>query len=171
MSEGVIDCGHCNGRKSCPGKEWYSPSDIKFCAKQIVWLLENRDILLDGLYPADPATSGSVMPTIKTKGRRNAKFTTPIEIIAEVERRLEHCRLDGLLVLLYHAFDFEARELAKYYRCSEADILHRIESVIWKVSGWNFHPEYPYRRWLAYRDYENWKAQSEASYKSIPKTN
>lgn len=140
---------------ACLGFDYYTPGEIVFCPHQIAWLLKSLGVLHEYRW----VTDAEVKIPRRKKPSGGGYFETPADFAYEVERRMEHCRLDGLMALLYHAWDFEAREIAKYYRGTESEVLHRIEAVVWKVSGWNFHPEYPYRRWLAYREFEFWQSQ------------
>lgn len=140
--------------------DWYSFKDIVFSAPQIVWVLSNAELVKTGEWPPEPISSGyTALPSIRKGGRKNARFTKPIEVIAEIERRLEHCGLDGLMAYLYYSYDFDEYLLGKYYRLEPSEVKHRIEAVIWWICGWNFYPR-PYRRWHVYRAYENWKEQN-----------
>ena len=77
---------------------------------------------------------------------------------------MEHCRLDGLLAYLYYGYDFEERELAKYLHIPETEIRHRVDAVVWWISGWNFYAEWSYRRFNVQRSYEAFlnKSKEEA---------
>jgi hypothetical protein len=158
----MADCSQCKRLKrqdllqyslTCKGFEYYEPRDITFCPHQIKWLIKSIALLHEFKWPR--GYNGFQMPKRKRPGG-GGYFETPADYAFEIERRLEYCCLDGLLVLLYYGFDFEATELAKYYRLNLIELEKRIEAVVWRISGWNFYPENPYRRWLVYRDYEVW---------------
>ena len=138
--------------------EWYALNQIRFTGEEIIWVLCSAGLLHEGDWPPEPMVSGDI-PTIKKGGKKNARFTKPVEVIAEVERRLEHCGFDGLLVNLYHAYEWDEIQLSKYYRISVAEVRQRIDAVVWWISGWNFNQHFPYRRWHVYRDYVTWKSQ------------
>lgn len=145
-----------------PDKDWYAPHEITFHPKHIVFLMKHLDLLKEGLYPPDPSCSGYTdMPAIRKSGKKNAKFTKPVELAAEVSRRLEHCRLDGLMVYLHYAEGWDEYELGKYYRLSMDAVQHRLEAVLWHISGWNFYAK-PYRRWYVFNAFQYWKSQREA---------
>lgn len=160
----MSDCADCKGLKrlallerslTCKVPEHFEPRDIYFCPHQIRWLIQNIQLLhmhiwVVGLYADIPKRS-------KPLGR--GYFETPADYAIEVERRLEHCRIDGLLPYLHYAFEFPVKDLAKYYNISEKAVKYRMEIVIWYISGWNFRVGYRYRRDNATLYYENWKSQ------------
>lgn len=150
----MADCQDCKKPQeawlSCKGFEFYEPREIRFCPHQIIWLLQNIATLHEYSWVAGYEVS---IPRRK-KPSGGGYFETPADYAYEIERRLQHCRLDGLLVYLHYGFEFEERELAKYYRLQESEVRYRIEAVINWISGWNFYIDRPYRRWLAYRSYD-----------------
>lgn len=153
----MADCSQCKDfYAGCQGKEFYEPREIKFCPFQIIWLIQN----IGTLHEYSWVKGYKVAIPRRKKPGGGGYFTTPADYAYEVERRLEHCGLDGLLAYLYYGYDFEERLLAKYYRLDPGEVKHRIEAVIWWICGWNFYPR-PYRRWNVYRDYENWQSQRE----------
>ena len=91
-----------------------------------------------------------------SKGRKSDATRTQ-DIIMEVERRLEHCRLDGLMVILYHKDGYDERFLGRYYRESEAAIRRRIEATILHISGRTYKESFRYDRYRALRDYFRWE--------------
>jgi len=155
----TISCSRCKGKWDCLGKEYYSPGDIKFCVPQIQWVLANGELLNSGSWVTE-SSSAVDMPRVQKGGRKTAKFINPLEVFAEVSRRLEWCGLDGLLVYLFYGYSLDEFLLGKYYRLQPQEVRHRIEAVMWFCSGFNFFPR-PYRRWHIYRDFENWKSQRE----------
>lgn len=134
--------------------EWYSFREIRFTQEEITWVLCNAELIKAGEWPPEPITSSyTALPSIRKGGGKNARFTKPIEVIAEIERRLEHCGLDGLLAYLYYSYGFDENLLSKYYRLEPGEVKHRIGAVIWFISGWNFYMR-PYRRFNVYRAYD-----------------
>ncbi len=97
-----MNCRACSDLelyKTCVGKPWYSYGDIYFCEHQVMWIIQNfiklvnnktTEITLDWPDTEWPDTDGSSytdMPTSKVAAK-NAYFTHPAEIVAEVEYRL-----------------------------------------------------------------------------------
>lgn len=162
----MTDCSQCKGLKrsellavslACKGKEFYEPREISFCPHQITWLLRH----IEELHEHRWATGYEVdIPRRKRPGG-GGYFETPADYAYEVERRLWHCGLDGLLTYLFYAYDLDADFLSKYYRMGQYAVRHRIEVVVWHVSGWNYYLDTPYRRWHVDRNYETWRCQQE----------
>lgn len=157
----MADCSQCKRFKrqellefsyGCFGKEFYEPGEITFCQHQIRWILANAELLKSGSRPTELSSYVDI-PIIGKGGKGRAKFISSVEIIAEIERRLEHCGLDGLLTYLYYSYGFDENLLAKYYRLDPSEVKHRIGAVIWFISGWNFYMR-PYRRFNVYRAYD-----------------
>jgi hypothetical protein len=143
-------------------KAWYASPQIRFTIDEVIWILRNAELLHEGVWPPDPAISGyTTMPSVKKKrGGKNAPFTKAVEVIAEVERRLEHCGLDGLMVYLYYTYDFDDQRLTKFFRVREDEVRYRIDAIVWHISRWKYSTKYPYRRWLVYRNYDNYKSKA-----------
>jgi hypothetical protein len=158
------DCADCKGLTrlalierslNCKMREFYEPREIYFCPIQIAWLLQNIQILKLHKWAPEQYT--------KFRRRRrpgsNAYFVTPTDFVAELTRRLEHCGKDGLLPLLYFGYDFPLEELSNYHRLTPKGIRYHIEVILWRISGWNFYNDRPYRWDNHHRDYQNWKSQ------------
>lgn len=138
--------------RTCKGYTHYAPSDIKYCPTQIAWLLENAEILYSGKWVKE--ASSYIDTPIGSQG--NLRKAPVRSEIMEVERRLESCNLDGLMVTLFYRFGLDERFLSRYYKVKEGGIRFRIEAVVWYISGLNFRAADHYQRWLNYRGYERW---------------
>ncbi len=68
--------------------DWFSPRQITFSREQMVWLIENREILQEGKWPSEHIETGYSGGKGKTVGH-SAPFETPIIHIAEVNDRLD----------------------------------------------------------------------------------
>lgn len=122
--------------------EWWSPREIKFTRRQVLWILEHAETLRGGRWPADPVTSGYVdLPVIKKKGGKEAHFIKPIEVIAEVETRLEKAGLDGLILEAIECWDKSVASLASYFKQEEPTIWRRRSRALGYVASG------PSRRW------------------------
>lgn len=95
----MIDCKDCKPSPSCAGKEFYTPSEIRFCRPQVLWLIENLGVLRTGIWPPNPQGTSYTDATIRGHKRFNAYFETPIQIESEVQIRLENTGLSGKLLV------------------------------------------------------------------------
>lgn len=77
-------CLKCKRWKDCIGRPHYEYSDIRFCPYQIMWILENADVLLSGVWPIDTATESVSQKSIS----HEAKFVKSEIVIGEVEKRM-----------------------------------------------------------------------------------
>jgi len=89
------DCRSCKDYRQCPGKEWYTYSEIRFCPYQVVWIIEHRDTLLEGNWPDSPDGSIYIDPQIRTGVRDEAYYAKPVGILVEVEARLKTTGVAG----------------------------------------------------------------------------
>lgn len=106
-----IDCRSCGKLKikyrDCPGKFWYTVGDIRWCDKQVIWLIENfLDLTSDGIilktldWPNDPDDFSQIdLPSVQRPKKASAYFTKPAEVIAELEVRLKRLGRSGELLL------------------------------------------------------------------------
>ena len=130
------DCRHCTDYRECVGKDGYLFADLRFCPFQVVWILENSDILHIGKWPMQYSVYD------KEKGRRVANegyFVKPAVIIAEVEKRLETTGKDGKLLVS---------------ECKRGVALEDLDNETWEVlmyvKGW-------WRKKMDFGSYQRWK--------------
>lgn len=140
--------------RNCRGYADFTTGDVqyRYCPHQISWVIQHSELLHEGRKPM--AESGYT--DAPSKGRKSDATRTQ-DVIMEVERRLEHCRLDGLMVILYHKDGYDERFLGRYYRESEAAIRRRIEATILHISGRTYKERFRYDRYRALRDYFRWE--------------
>ncbi len=81
-------CLSCRSYRRCNGKEWYSYTDIRWCPWQSLWIIQHGPLLEQGKWPPHPDGEPEVERGIKTGYKSEAYFTKPVEIVAEVRRRL-----------------------------------------------------------------------------------
>lgn len=91
MSE--IDCRRCKRWQGCIGRLYYDFSEIRWCPLQVIWLIQNWDILEKGQWP-QPADFSEGAPNVQTEGN----FVKSAIIMAELKTRLERTRVDGKLL-------------------------------------------------------------------------
>lgn len=162
----MSDCADCKGLKRqdllersrlCEVPESFEPLDISFCPHQMTWLIQNIQILHQFRWVGDIQFKHPLRKKLVGRGY----FETPADFAFEVERRLWHCRRDGLITMLHYGYDFTIEELAKFIDLSQKAIKYRCEVVIWHISGWNFYPEYAYRWDNVSRNYRTWESRQK----------
>lgn len=100
-----IDCRECGKRKQkyqdCIGKEWYSWGDIRFCPHQVIWLFQrfgHRLLNISGRTTIGvspwfniPERPGDIdLPLHRAPLKPDAYFVDEVDVLAELEVRLEH---------------------------------------------------------------------------------
>lgn len=89
------DCQKCKDYRDCPGRPWFHYGEVRWCPYQVIWIIEHVDTLRAGNWPPNPDGSSYIDPMIKTGFKDEAYYTKPIEILAEVELRLEKTGAHG----------------------------------------------------------------------------
>lgn len=121
---------------------WYSLGEIRFTRKQCLWVIRSLPYLRGGGRPANPAGSGYVdSPISKRKGKSGAYFEEPILLAADIQIRLEHCGLDGLILEAIEGWDKTVASLSQYLHIPGWSILKRRKNALGYISG-------PARRWI-----------------------
>lgn len=119
---------------------WFSPGAIKFTRRQALWLIQNLGILRGGFWPPEASSYIDIPIGKKTAGRK-APFETPVEYAAEIESRMERCRVDGLILLAIECWDESVASLANYLEMPEWSVRKRRKNALdYVASG-------PARRW------------------------
>lgn len=118
---------------------WFSPSQITFKRHEVIWLLENFELLLDGIWPSDHKISGYTGLKGRPRGH-SAPFEKVALIMAELVTRLDSVGRDALPLLIayskepdqqYYIRDF----LAKCLRIDAIELDKRIENALRYISG------------------------------------
>lgn len=90
------DCSSCRTFKTtlkkgitmdCYGEEWWPPSQISYCRRQVLWYLANSVAIRLGEWPQNPSGSGYVDPLIRT-GNVKMPCHDAEELAAEIDARL-----------------------------------------------------------------------------------
>ena len=134
-------------------KDFYSPGEIRFTVRQVLWLLHNLCSLREGYWP--PEASSYVDLPGKHVGSK-APFSTPIEYAAEIEKRCEKCGTDGLILEAIESWDKSVASIASYFRKPEWSILKRRKNALGYVASG------PARRW---HDISKRKGETYAEFK------
>lgn len=94
------DCRDCKNWKDCTGKDWFDYSEIRWCPWQVLWILENSEVLRSGNWPPECVDSGYIdAPAGGRKIRHEGSFVKPVAILGEVEYRLAKTGLYGKLLI------------------------------------------------------------------------
>lgn len=131
------DCQRCRNYKDCSGKPFFVFSDIRFCPFQIMWVIENAEVMKTN-WPAAPDGSSYVEPMVRTGYRSEASYVKSVVILGEVNARLDRTGTDGKLLW--------AQVLANL------ELSHESKSALMYSSGWR-RKRMSYRRWLKQRRY------------------
>jgi hypothetical protein len=133
-----FDCQRCRSWKDCPGKEWYSYGEVKWCPQQVFWLLKYADYLQVGWLAPDavscPGIRGKVMNT-------EAAFVNARIVMGELNCRLSKTGWKGRLL----SEEARNREKMMYLSDEANDALYYVAG--WRRKGMNF------MAWLKQRKY------------------
>lgn len=130
------DCKRCQDYRDCIGKPWFHYGEIRFCPYQIMFIVENVEILGAGNWPDSPTGSSWTDPAVRTGYRSEAHFTKPVEIVGEVNYRLKRTGVDGKLL----------REQVENGKAID-DLEPEARSALMYVKGWR-RKKIGYKRWL-----------------------
>ena len=129
-------CRECRNWQDCPSNlEWYPPAVIKFCPKQMIWLLTNLTVLQDSLWPPEHKYTGYTEETVLL-WYKHAYFETPAVMSAEVTYRIGLCGDDGRLACDRYAKGIDSGTLAYHKRWPVDRVERRVDGVIRYISGW-----------------------------------
>lgn len=92
----IGDCRDCKGWRKCPGKEWYSFGEMRWCPQQIFWVLKHVDTLDAGQWPQ--ATSTETAETKAQRVKSEAYFVKAVIILGQVRYRLKWTGWRGKLL-------------------------------------------------------------------------
>lgn len=136
-------------------KGWYHFGEIRWCPFQIIWILQNADILDAGQWPPQYDAEAAYSKQMKAEGRH----VKPKVVIMEVKIRMETIGIKGKLLLseikageTLFTMDPEAREVVMY------------------LKG-NHRKDQDFNTWKAKRKYQQKLAECQQKKdKRIPKT-
>lgn len=103
----IVDCNECKGKyQDCKGKPWFTVGEIRWCDKQVLWMLDwffklTRDgiVRLDLDWPSNPDGSQVDLPSVQRPKASSAYFTKPAEVIGELAVRIKRLGRSGELLL------------------------------------------------------------------------
>ncbi len=139
-------------------EEFYAPSDITFSREQMLWLIENRELLHEGKWPPQHIETGR---TDKQVGH-SAPFEVPIIHIAEVTDRLE--QVDGIRDEINHrltAAKVDGKLLLAEVDAGKtiSELSYESRTILNYISGWK-------RKKMSLSD---WRKQWRYHHKQLPK--
>jgi hypothetical protein len=138
-------CSKCKSWKLCPGYDWFSMAEIRFCPDQTRWMLENLTTLERGKWPAEYSTKTPAEPSNR-QPPGNAPFERPVEYSAEIKWRVGQCGIDGTLTYQILADGWDEQTLAEVMGTTIKKLDRRVNRVVGYCSGWK-------RRIQSYDDY------------------
>uniref|UniRef100_A0A6M3KJH4 Uncharacterized protein n=1 Tax=viral metagenome TaxID=1070528 RepID=A0A6M3KJH4_9ZZZZ len=92
-------CLNCHTRKdkeACFGYDFYTVNEIQYCRRQVLWLIEHQEIK-EGKWPTECLETGYTGGPSKRVSYK-ASFETPLQVIAELDYRLERTGIAGRLL-------------------------------------------------------------------------
>lgn len=116
---------------------YYKPSEIIFSRDQIIFIIENLDLIETGIWPPDFKETGYTGGNKRRFGP--AYFEVPCSISAEVKRRLEATGKDGKI--LTYQIKSGTTEFDK--------LEHEAQCALNFISLWDFRKRTKYSTWKA----------------------
>ena len=118
--------------------EWWSPGQIVFTRKQVIFLLRNLNDIKLGYWPSEHKNTGYSGGKSKPCSH-SAPYERTMQVLAELEQRIEHAGDDGLwLELVYsnhdHYFDM-AQHIANAKHLDIKMVERSIESALKYICG------------------------------------
>lgn len=90
----MTECNTCKDWSGCSGKDFYKPSDIRYCGVQVVWLLQNP-CLDEGRWPNEHRETGYIGNS--KSNHHSAYFEVTMCVIGELNKRISRCGNDGII--------------------------------------------------------------------------
>ena len=111
-------------------KPWYSPREIVYSSTQMLWLLEHLVELRQGLWPAQPGVTQGEPVGKRLAPAPRAHFEKAVIESSELDRRLDSCKIDGMLTELFYTHKVDEAVLAARLGKSFQEIRGRISSCL-----------------------------------------
>lgn len=132
------DCRDCQTYKDCVGKPWFHYGEIRFCPYQVIWIIENSEVLRARGWPLNPDGSSYTDPGRKKGYASEAYYVKPVGILAEVEYRRKRTGISGKLL--------KAEVLAGL------DLSRESRDALMYIKGWR-RKRMSFRAWKKQRKY------------------
>ena len=114
-------------------QSYYKPGEIVFTRHQILWLLAPVNLfeIQAGRWPTDGAT----VEVSTAKARPQGYFEVPMEILAELEMRIERCGRHGEIYLYRFIGQHSARETMFWYHIGKDEVYRISKRVLRYIMG------------------------------------
>ena len=117
-------------------ENWVAPKDLKFSRAEMLFLLKHLAGLRKGEYPPNPVGSSyTALPSAQVRVRRGGYFEEVVGIAAEIDIRLGHCGLDGLLLEGSVTWELSDERLARATNMSVAEVNRRLNRALRYISS------------------------------------
>ena len=117
-------------------ENWVAPKDLKFSKAEMLFLLKHLAGLRKGEYPPNPVGSSyTTLPQCNVRARSGAYFEKVVGIAAEIDIRLGHCGLDGLLLEGSVTWELSDERLARATNMSVAEVNRRLNRALKFISS------------------------------------
>jgi hypothetical protein len=143
---------------------WYSPAEFRYRRKQVCWALDHYIMMEHGRWPAQ-ATGYTEAPRTQASLSQKAPFVTALEVIAEIERRLDKCGRDGLMVRLYYQAGVKIEDIAKLAGLCVYDVEYHMERAVAYTSS-GMTPRWVANEYRPGRVYDEWHQRHLRRYKN-----
>jgi hypothetical protein len=121
------DCRSCKDWRKCPGREGYLFAHLRWCPYQVIWCLQNAEILHSGRWPEAYGVGEPRKKQVSYEGY----FVKPAVIIAELDKRLRKCRNAGDHLIV------QIRDnTTQDKNCRPEDLDDEAWEVLMYVKGW-----------------------------------
>ena len=120
-------------------EEHYSPPQIHFNRRQVLWLLQNLGTLQAGHWPQDASSYIDLAGIIAHSNK--APYIIAVECAAEIKTRLERCGIDGLILEALECWGKSEPSMASYLQKPEWVIRKRAKRALRYIASG------PARRW------------------------
>lgn len=117
---------------------WRSPSQIIYDSNDILWLLEHLTELRQGFWPVQPGVTQGEPVSKKPAPAPRAHFEKAVIESSELDRRLDSCKIDGLLTELFYTHKVDEAVLAARVGKSFQEIRSRIAACLKHIQGQEF---------------------------------
>ncbi len=115
---------------------WYEPREIYYDRDQMVFLLENLDILEGGYWSPNFLKTGyTEIARVQISPSNKAYFETPVQVAAEVNRRLKACGQDGEILRAHYTDGWPADRIARITKLSVDRIERRMPKTLNYISS------------------------------------
>ena len=115
-------------------REWYSQGEIRFKRKQVIWLLRNLHDIRLGYWPSEHKETGYSGGKSKPHSH-SAPYEKPVQIAADLIKRIEKTGPDGLCLLLAFSMDNSEQIIANTLKVDLKSAQRRINNALRYITG------------------------------------